>query len=98
MGSTSSPGAPWTGSYADTTWTGYLGLVARPNDKRPVVWSGPVSRTDAPFVYKTCGPGRCDDGVLDFIDVTFAPNGAVWGAFVDSASNDELVLARMATQ
>ena len=24
MGSTDSPGAPWTGSYGDTTFTGYL--------------------------------------------------------------------------
>jgi hypothetical protein len=95
MGSTNSPGPPWTGSYADTSWSGYLGLLARPNDKRPVVWSGPVSRPDAPFVYKTCGPGRCDDGVLDFIDVTFAPDGTVWGAFVDSTTNDELVLASL---
>jgi hypothetical protein len=34
--------------------------------------------------------------VLDFIDVTFAPDGSVWGAFVDSTTNDELVLARLA--
>jgi hypothetical protein len=97
MGSTNSPRAPWTGSYAETTFTGYLGFVARPLDKKPLVWAGPLTRASEPFVYGHCGPGRCDDGVLDFIDVSFAPDGTVWGAFVDSAQGDELVMGRMRT-
>ncbi|HEU0130098.1 MAG TPA: sialidase family protein [Mycobacteriales bacterium] len=96
MGSTNSPRAPWTGSYADTTFTGYLGLVQRPLDRKPLIWSGPVTRgDDAAFVHGTCGPGRCDDGVLDFIDVALAPDGSVWGAFVDSALGDELVMGHL---
>lgn len=96
MGSSTSPGAPWTGSYGDTYFTGYLGLVSRPLDRKPLIWSGPVTRSiDDAFVLGKCGPGRCDDGVLDFIDVAFAPDGAVWGAFVDSARGDELVMGRL---
>ncbi|HEX8001276.1 MAG TPA: sialidase family protein [Mycobacteriales bacterium] len=95
MGSANSPGKPFTGSYGETTFTGYLALIPRPTDPRPLVWAGAVSGPDAPFVYGTCGPGRCDDGVLDFIDVTFHPDGSVWGAFVDSAQGDELVLGRL---
>ena len=95
MGSTDSPGKPWTGSYRDTTFTGYLGLVTRPADKKPLIWAGPVTRADAPFVFGACGPGRCNDGVLDFIDVAIAPDGAVWGAFVDSTAGDELVMGRL---
>jgi hypothetical protein len=95
MGSTNSPGAPWTASYASASFTGYLGLIAKPSDRKPVVVAGPVSRPNAPFVYGHCGPDRCDDGVLDFIDVAFAPDGSVWGAFVDSALGDELVMGHL---
>jgi hypothetical protein len=95
MGSANSPGAPWTGSYGETTFTGYLSLLPHPSDKAPLVWAAPVSPADAPFVYGHCGPGRCDDGVLDFIDAAFAPDGSVWGAFIDSASNDELVFGHL---
>ena len=95
MGSTDSPGAPWTGSYGETTFTGYLAVVPRPTDAKPLVWAGPVTKADTPFVYGKCGPGRCDSGVLDFIDVAFAPDGSVWGAFVDSALGDELVMGHL---
>lgn len=95
MGSTDSPGATWTGSYGDTTFTGYLAVVPRPTDKKPLVWAGPVTRTNEPFVVGKCGPGRCNDGVLDFIDVAFAPDGSVWGAFVDSTVTEELVMGHM---
>ncbi len=95
MGSTNSPGAPWTGSYADTTFTGYLGLIARPLDKRPVVLAGPVTRPDAPLALGACGPDRCNAGILDFIDVALAPDGSVWGAFVDSTTGNELVLGHL---
>ena len=95
MGSTDSPGKPWTGSYSDTTFTGYLQVMTRPLDKKPVIWGGPVTKASEPFVYGKCGPGRCDSGVLDFIDVALAPDGSVWGAFVDSAKGDELVMGHL---
>jgi len=42
-----------------------------------------------------CGPGRCNDSVLDFIDVALAPDGSVYGAFVDSTRNSELVVGHL---
>lgn len=95
MGSSSSPGAPWSGSYGDTTFTGYLGVVPAPTAKKPLVWAGPVTKPGEGFVHGACGPGRCDSGVLDFVDVAFAPDGSVWGAFVDSAFGDELVMGHL---
>lgn len=95
MGSTNSPGKPWTGSYAETTFTGYLGVIAKPLDKKPLIWAGPVTPAKAPFAYGKCGPGRCNAGVLDFIDVAFAPDGSVWGAFIDTALSDELVMGKL---
>jgi hypothetical protein len=96
LASTNSPGKPWTGSYKDVTFTGYLGLVPRPLDARPALLSAAVSGADAPLVHGVCGPGRCNDAVLDFIDVALAPDGSVYGAFVDSTtSKHELVLGHL---
>ena len=97
MGSANSPGKPWTGSYALTTFTGYVGLMVRPLDTRPVVVSGPVTTASTPLARGRCGPGRCNDGILDFIDVALGPAGDVWGAFVDTAGqvSDELVIGRL---
>lgn len=95
MGTTDSPGTPWTASYADTTWTGYLGLIPKPLAAKPVVLAGPVSGPGTPLVSGACGPDRCDGKVLDFIDVSFAPDGSVWGAFIDSTSGAELVMGRL---
>ncbi|HWL37221.1 MAG TPA: sialidase family protein [Frankiaceae bacterium] len=97
MGSTNSPGKPWTGSYADTTFTGYLGVISKPLDKKPLIWAGPVTPAKTPFAYGKCGPGRCNEGVLDFIDVAFAPDGSVWGAFIDTSLSDELIMGKLGT-
>jgi hypothetical protein len=86
MGSTDSPGRPWTGSYRTTTFTGYLARVAQPFAAHPVVVSAPLTRDpDEALVQGACGPGRCNDKVLDFIDVAMAPDGSAYGAFVDRA-------------
>jgi hypothetical protein len=96
MGSTNSPGAPWTGKYTGTTFTGYLGRIDNPTAARPAVVSAPVTPADQPLVLGVCGPGRCNNAVLDFIDVALAPDGSVWGAFVDSAtSRHELVMGHL---
>lgn len=96
MASTNSPGAPWTKSYAGTTFTGYLALIASPTAARPHVRTAPVTPVDQPLVLGACGPGRCNSGILDFIDVALAPDGSVWGAFVDSTSSrHELVLGHL---
>jgi hypothetical protein len=61
------------------------------------VVSGPVTGSGTPLVQGHCGPGRCNDGVLDFIDVALGPTGDVWGAFIDTAGQvtDELVIGRL---
>jgi hypothetical protein len=96
MASTNSPGRPWTGSYSATTFTGYLGLLAKPLAAHPKVVSAPVTPVDAPLALGSCGPGRCNNGILDFIDVALAPDGSLWGAFVDSSTpRHELVMGHL---
>lgn len=96
MASTNSPGNPWTGSYRGVTFTGYLARIDNPLAKRLDVVTAPVTPADQPLVFGACGPGRCNDGVLDFIDVALAPDGSVWGAFVDSSrSSHELVMGHL---
>ncbi|HVE74305.1 MAG TPA: sialidase family protein [Mycobacteriales bacterium] len=97
MGTTNSPGKPWTASYSSTTWSGYLGRIDKPLAAKPLVRSGPVSPATYPLVRGACGPHRCNAGVLDFIDVAIGPDGATWGAFVDTANTArELVIGRLA--
>ena len=94
MGSTDSPGAPWTAKYTDTTFTGYLSLVTGVTLPKPSILSGRLP--GEALVAGACGPGRCNSAVLDFIDVAFGKDGAVLGAFVDSrSSKHELVLGRL---
>ncbi len=96
LGSTDSPGAPWTGSYSDTTFTGYLGLVASPLAPVPSVVTAPVTGAGASLAHGACGPGRCNASILDFIDVALAPDGSVYGAFVDSTTAaHELVVGHL---
>jgi hypothetical protein len=99
MGSTNSPGKPWTGSYAGTTFTGYLALIKNPFVSHPSVVSAPITTgASNALVAGVCGPGRCNDTVLDFVDVALAPNGGVDGAFVDSRHNAELVVGHLTVQ
>jgi len=99
MGSTDSPGKPWTGSYGETTFTGWLARIAQPLAERPSVVSAPLTRDpDEALVHGHCGPGRCDEKVLDFIDVTVAPDGSVYGAFIDSGRRAELVVGHLLVQ
>ena len=97
MGSTNSPGKPWNGSYALPTFTGYLEVINNPLVRRPAVVAAPVTTASNPLARGVCGPGRCNDGVLDFIDVALAPNGDVYGAFVDTVGQvgDELVIGHL---
>ena len=96
LGSTDSPGKPWSGSYAETSFTGWLGRIAQPLAARPVVVSAPVTQDpDLALVHGRCGPGRCNESVLDFIDVALAPDGSVFGAFIDSGHGAELVVGHL---
>ena len=94
MGSNDSPGRPWTGSYRDTTWTGYLAVVSDPTAPHPFVTAARMPGD--PLAVGTCGPGRCNERVLDFIDVAFGKGGVLYGAFVDSlTAKQTLVLGTL---
>lgn len=82
MGSVNAPGAPFSASYADTTWNGYVTTSTTALTKNPVFYSTSVNPSSDPLYRTRCGPGRCGS-VLDFIDVTVAPDGTPWAAFVD---------------
>ena len=94
LGSTDSPGKPWTGSYKGVTWGGYLAVVTGATTARPVVTARRIPG-DA-LAVGTCGPGRCNERVLDFIDVAFGKGGTLYGAFVDSlTAQQRLVLGTL---
>lgn len=96
MASTNSPGAPWMGNYREVSFTGYLARIDKPTAARPKVVTAPVTPADAPLAFGACGPGRCNNGILDFIDVALAPDGSVWGAFVDTSNTrHELVMGHL---
>ena len=85
MGSENSPYRPGkdnTGSYAKTTWNGYMTVTANALDKNPLFFTGTVNHKSDPLIRDTCGPGRCR-AVYDFIDVVVGPKGDAWAAFVD---------------
>jgi hypothetical protein len=72
--------------YAKTTWNGYMAVTSNALDKNPIFYSTTVNEKSDPLKRKTCGPGRCDTVVYDFIDVVIAPDGQVWSAFVDACT------------
>lgn len=79
--------------YKNTTWNGHMTISANALDRNPVFYSTTVNAKSDPLKRLFCGfpPGdrgsnRCDTSVYDFIDIQIAPNGTVWGAFVDACS------------
>jgi hypothetical protein len=70
--------------YKDTTWNGYVTITKNALDKNPTFFSTTVNDKKDPFKRGTCGPGRCGLDILDFIDITIAPDGQVWSAWVDA--------------
>lgn len=70
--------------YEKTTWNGYLTVSRNVLAKNPVFYSTTVNDPRDPLKRTTCGPGRCGLFILDFIDVTIAPNGQVWSSWVDA--------------
>jgi hypothetical protein len=72
--------------YKNTTWNGYLTVTQNALDRDPVFFSATVNDPKDPFKRGTCGPGRCGLDILDFIDVTIAPDGQVWSSWVDACT------------
>lgn len=72
--------------YKKTTWNGYVTVTRNALAKRPVFYSTTVNDKRDPLKRQTCGPGRCGLQILDFIDVTIAPDGRVWSSWVDACT------------
>jgi hypothetical protein len=70
--------------YRNTTWNGYVTVLARPGDANPVLLSARVNPQRDPLARGVCGPdpNRCEVG--DFFDVVIDRDGSVWAAMVDS--------------
>lgn len=73
-------------AYAKTTWNGYMTISANALDKNPTFYSSTVNDKRDPLKRQRCGPGRCGTVLYDFLDVTLAPDGQVWAAFVDACT------------
>ncbi|MGH2730503.1 MAG: sialidase family protein, partial [Actinomycetota bacterium] len=82
MGSTNSPGEPWTDPYAEVTWNGYMAITADALTKQPVFYTGTVNNPREPLIKGQCGPFRCQ-AAFDFLDVVIARDGTPWASFVD---------------
>lgn len=70
--------------YKNTTWHGYVTVTRNALAKEPVFYSTTVNDKRDPLKRTTCGPGRCGLTILDFIDVTIAPDGQVWSSWTDA--------------
>lgn len=83
MGTTNGPGAPFTGSYAETTWNAYVGMSVDALAGSPTFYTASINDPETdPFVVGTCDATRCQ-GVQDFLDIRIAPNGTPWAALID---------------
>ena len=72
--------------YLKTTWNGYMAVSTNALDKNPTFYSSTVNDKRDPFKRQRCGPLRCGTAIYDFLDVTIAPDGQVWAAFVDACT------------
>lgn len=70
------------------TWNGYLGVSRNALKRDPLFYSALVNGQADPLKRGACGPGRCGEVILDFLDVVIAPDGTPWGAFVDACDKD----------
>lgn len=65
-------------------WNGYMGITTGALDRDPLFYSATVNDKKDPLKRGTCGPGRCGEEILDFIDVVIATDGTGWASFVDA--------------
>ncbi|MGH2746300.1 MAG: hypothetical protein ACRDKB_00025 [Actinomycetota bacterium] len=75
-----------TALYQKVTWNGYMTMTADALAKSPVFYSGTVNHASDPVKRGRCGPGRCGNQVLDFLDVVVGFDGVPYGAFVDACT------------
>lgn len=65
-------------------WYGYVGVSTNILRGRPLFRTAQVNNSQRPFKNGECGPGRCGEAVLDFIDVVVDDQGFPWAVFVDA--------------
>ncbi len=65
------------------TWNGYITMTANAAAKNPVFYTGTMNAKSDPLHRGECGTTRCHS-LGDFFDVTIAPDGTPWVAFVDA--------------
>lgn len=73
-------------AYEKTTWNGYISMSVDALDEDPIFYSATANDKRDPLKRFRCGPGRCGQTVLDFIDVVIGPDGTPWAAFADACA------------
>lgn len=68
-------------------WHGYVTVIPEPLRRPSLAETVRVNPRGDPLKRGECGPGRCGDEILDFIDVVVADDGrSAWAAFVDACN------------
>lgn len=65
------------------TWNGYITTTTNALAADPTFYSGTINAKSDPLMRGDCGTTRCHT-LGDFFDVTIAPDGTPWAAFVDA--------------
>jgi len=65
-------------------WFGYIGMSEDVLARKPLFHTAVANPTDRPFKRGSCGPMRCGEAVLDFLDVVLDGSGMPWATFVDA--------------
>jgi hypothetical protein len=99
LGSVNAPGVPpffsfcqeflqtcSDGTYADTTWNGYITLIHNPLRRHPLLSTATVNAPEDPLLIGGCSPDGGCKAAMDFLDVHFDSSGHPWGAFVDDCA------------
>lgn len=73
---------------AKWTWNGYITITANALDKDPIFYTGTMNAPSDPLTRGECDDVRCHS-LGDFFDVTIAPDGTPWVAFVDACWDGE---------
>jgi hypothetical protein len=68
--------------HTEVEWHGYVTATRTALSRDPLFYSASVSPASDPLLRGPCPQTKCGP-VYDFIDVVIAPDGTVWGAFVD---------------
>jgi hypothetical protein len=85
MGSLNADGKDGVQEQRDTVWNGYLTYTLNGLDPRPKLRHVQINPSSDPLLRGDCAQIKCGP-VFDFIDAVVAPDGSIWGAFVDGCT------------